>query len=188
MPENLAFLIRNEVAAKLRHGGSMKREAEDRRNYHYYAEGNTVRQLEPMPDYRLERKLRQEREQEEERRRKKREARRKQEKALRMGRSYVGFLTLAVAVFGAFTGTYIMIQSDVTARLKNISKLESQISDLRAENDEAQKRISTTIDLDRIRETAINEYGMFYATPDQIIYYTIDDDDYMNQYSDIPEK
>ena len=166
----------------------MKRRAEVRSDYHFYTEGNTVRQMEAMPDYRREREERQRREQEEAIKRKKRIARRQQEKALRTSRRYVVFLTMAVAVFGTFAGTYIKIQSDVTARMKTISRLESQIADLKAKNDEAYKRLNTTIDLDSIKNTAINEYGMFYASEDQVIYYSIEDDDYMNQYSNIPEK
>lgn len=83
---------------------------------------------------------------------------------------------------------YIKLQSDVTARMKAIARLESQITDLKADNDEAYKRINTTIDLDGIRNTAINELGMFYATEDQIVYYSVDRNDYMNQYTEIPQK
>lgn len=157
-------------------------------NRNYYTAGSAARQLEAAPDYRQVRKSRQEKEREEELRRRQRAARRNREKELRMSRSYVMFLTMAVIVFGVFTGTYIKIQSDVTARMKKISNLESQISDLKADNDEAYKRISTNVDLEQVKATAINELGMFYATEDQIIYYTIENDDYMNQYSDIPGK
>ena len=95
---------------------------------------------------------------------------------------------MGAVVFALFAGAYIKIQSDITARMKIISRLESQISDLRAENDEAYKRISTAIDLEAVKDTAINELGMFYATSDQIVYFTVENDDYMNQYSDIPTK
>lgn len=164
----------------------MKREVN--KEAEFYVEGNAVRKMEAMPDYRQERKRRQEREQEEELRRRQRAARRNCERELRMSRSYVAFLTMAVFVFGIFTGTYVKIQSDVTARMKAISSLESQIADLRAENDEAYKRINTTVDLEHIKDVAINELGMFYAAEEQIIYYTVENDDYMNQYGEIPGK
>lgn len=154
----------------------------------YYVDGNTVRRVNAAPDYRKAQQERIEREQEEERRRRRRQARRNQEKALRMSRSYVTFLTMAVLVFAVFAGAYIKIQSDVTARMKNIAKLESQIADLKADNDEAFKRISMAVDLDSVKNTALNELGMSYARESQIIYYTVGDDDYMNQYSEIPGK
>lgn len=155
----------------------------------YYTEGNTVRQLQAMPampDYREERRKREEKERQDALKRKKRAERKAKEKALRSSKRYVVFLTMAVMVFGMFAGAYINIQSDITARMRKISNLESQIADLKAENDEAYKRINTAVDLDAIKNTAINELGMFYASQDQIIYYTVENDDYMNQYIEIP--
>ena len=156
----------------------------------YYVEGNAVRKMEPAPStssYIEERRRKREaQEREEELKRQKRIARQSQERAQRASRRYVAFLTLGVIIFGMFAGMYITIQSDITARMKTISKLESQISNLKAENDEAFKRISTAVDLDAVKDIAINELGMFYATSEQIVYYTVDNDDYMNQYIEIP--
>ena len=163
----------------------MKNQTERRASErNYYVDGNTVRRMEAVPDYRRERREREEREREEQLRRRKRQVRRNQERQLRMSKRYVVFLT----VFGVFAGTYIKIQSDMTARMNTISSLESQIADLKADNDEAYKRIRMSVDLDSVREKALNELGMSYAKESQIIYYTVDNDDFMNQYSEIPQK
>ncbi len=161
----------------------------------YYVEGNTVRRMQAVPKERPERETREQpqrrqpdRQQEQEQNRRRRIARRNQERALRMSRSYVVFLTMAVAVFGAFAGISIQLQSDVTARIKNISRLESQIADLTADNDEAYKRISMTVDLDSIRNYAMQVLGMSYAKESQIVYYSVGNDDYMNQYGEIPAR
>lgn len=154
----------------------------------YYIDGNTIRRMEAVPDYRRVQKERIEREREEEERRRRRAVRRNQERALRMSKSYVAFLTMAVVIFGVFAGLYIHIQSDVTARMSKIAGLESQIADLKADNDEAYKRINTAVDLDSIRDKAMNELGMSYARESQIIYYSVGEDDYMNQYGEIPNK
>lgn len=156
----------------------------------HYIDGNTVRRLETAPAIQPDRvrRERREREREEELRRRRRAAKRNQERALRMSRSYVAFLTMAVLVFASFAGMYIHIQSDVTARMKTISGLESQIADLKADNDEAYKRINTAVDLDSIREVAMTQLGMSYAKESQIVYYLVGDDDYMNQYSEIPSE
>ena len=180
----------------------MRNEAAERK---YYIDGNTVRRMEAAPAVtRPDRRIREsrpehvtrerrererrEREREIELRNRKRAARRNQERALRMSKSYVAFLTMAVMVFGIFTGAYIHIQSEMTARMNQISSLESQIADLKADNAEAYKRINTSVDLDSIRNTAMTEYGMSYAKESQIVYYTVNDDDYMNQYSEIPRE
>lgn len=152
----------------------------------YYTEGNTVRKMQAVPDYREERRRREQEEREAELKRQKKIARRNQERALQNSREYVVYLSLVAIVFAAVTGYYIKIQSDITARMKNISKLESQISALKAENDETYKRLSTAVDLESIKNTAINELGMFYATEKQIVYYMVETDDYMNQYTEIP--
>ena len=137
----------------------------------YYVDGNTVRRLEGEPEERRQRQL--EEEQERKKRRNRRVAKRNQERAMRMSLGYVL--------------TYIRLQSDIVGRTKNISKLESQIMNLQAENDAAVKRIDLSTDLDAVREQAF-ALGMKFATPEQIIYYTIKDSDFMDQYSEIPEK
>ena len=96
----------------------MKNQTERRASErNYYVDGNTVRRMEAVPDYRRERREREEREREEQLRRRKRQVRRNQERQLRMSKRYVVFLTMAVTVFGVFAGTYIKIQSDMTARM-----------------------------------------------------------------------
>ena len=50
------------------------------------------------------------------------------------------------------------------------------------------KRLSTSVDLNTVKDVAMNQLGMVYAGKDQIIYYSVDEDDYMNQYGEIPEK
>lgn len=154
----------------------------------YYIEGNAVRHMEAMPDYRREHEERIRREQELEHKRRRRAIRRNQQKALRTSKSYVAFLTMAVLVFGTFAGIYIQLQSGMTARLRTISSLESQLEDVRADNDEAYKRISTARNLDSVRNAAMTELGMSYAKESQIVYYSVGDDDYMNQYGEIPQK
>lgn len=150
-----------------------------------YIDGNTVRKLETAPDYRRERE---ERRQRELRRHNEHMARRNKERALRMNLGYVLFLTAAAVVTALVSVTYIQLQSDVTGRMRRISALESQVADLKADNDAAFKRISTSVDLDYVKDMAINQLGMVYAGADQIVYYSIDDDDYMNQYGEIPQR
>ena len=83
---------------------------------------------------------------------------------------------------------YIRLQSGITTHLKTISALESQVAELKADNDAAEKRIETAVDLATIKDIAMNQLGMSYAGPDQIIHYTVDKEDYMNQFEDIPNK
>lgn len=150
----------------------------------YYVDGNTVRRLEGEPEERRRKQL--EKERKERQKKNRRVARRNQEKALRMSMGYVVFCTMAVLISCVVCVTYIQLQSDITSRMKHISTLESQITDLKADNDAAIKRIDLSTDLEDVKYKAIHELGMKYAGPGQIVYYTVEDSDYMNQYSDIP--
>lgn len=160
-----------------------------------YIEGNTVRKLEAAPERRsdrvhreLERKQERDRIQEERQREARVAARKNQQKALQMSPGYVVFLVTAMAVMVGVCTVYLQLQAEITSRMKSVAALESQVADLKAENDANLKRINTSIDLEGIKNTAINELGMVYPGKDQIVYFQIDTADYMNQYEDVPEK
>lgn len=153
----------------------------------YYINGNTVRQLEqPVPQRRPQKTRR---EIEEARRKKNRRnaARRNRERALEMNRAYVTFLTGCLIASAFVAVTLIQIRSNVTQQMKEVAALESQVADLRAENDARYKEITTSLDLTSIKEQAMTRLGMKYASQEQIVYYTVDNSNYMDQYNDIPE-
>lgn len=152
----------------------------------YYVNGSTVRQMEAQP-VRRERIDRSRIIEEQQKKRRRNAARRNRERALHMSRGYVAFLTICVAVVAFAAVALVQIQSQVTQRMEHIAALESQITDLKADNDARYKEIVTSVDLDYIKDVAMNELGMQYATEDQIIYYSVENDNFMDQYSDIPE-
>lgn len=153
-----------------------------------YVEGNAVRRLDAEPIRReQERPSREKREAERRKRSRQLAARRNRERALYMSKGHVAFLTLCVAivVFSAFT--YVRLQADVTAKMRKIATLESQIADLKADNDARYNSVTTSVDLNYIKDVAINKLGMSYATEDQIVYFSVENNNFMDQYSDIPE-
>lgn len=169
-------------------------EMANRRNIGYI-EGNTVRKMEAAPQRRseqvhreLERKQEKDRVREERQRKARIAARRNQEKALQMSPGYVIFLTIAMVAMVSVCAVYLKLQSDISNRMKTVATLETQVTDLKTQNDGNLKRINTSIDLESIKNTAINELGMVYPSKDQIVYFNIETSDYMNQYEDIPEK
>lgn len=154
----------------------------------YYVNGNTVRRVDAEPVRREDIERRKRIEEEQRKKRRKNAARRNRERALYMSKGYVAFLSVCVAVMTIAAGLLIQMQSQVTQRMQNIASLESQITDLKADNDARYKEIVTSVDLDYIKDVAINELGMQYAAEDQIIYYSVVNDNFMDQYSDIPEQ
>lgn len=161
-----------------------------------YTYGNAARQLEEMPDFAalkrqrqiaVQRELEEKRRQDEERLRKERAVRRNRMREMSLGKGYVTFLTIAGIITAGISVGYVKLQSDITAHLKNISRLESQLEDVRADNAATAKRLNTAGDLRYVKQVAVGELGMRYASEGQVVYYTVDNSDYMNQYADIPE-
>lgn len=157
--------------------------------YTEYVHGNTVRKMQAAPVYEPQRKPQQrpERtpEQERELRQRKAAAKRNQQRTMAMNGRYVLFLSAVTLVCAIVAGLFVMMQADVTANMRNIAALESQISELKIANDAAEKRLETTVNLDQIKAEALS-LGMTYPAEEQIVTYSVDRADYMNQYSAIP--
>ena len=105
-----------------------------------------------------------------------------------MGPGYVMFLAVAVVITLGIGALYVQLQSDITGRMRNVSALKNQLLDLKTDNDAALRRVEASVNLDEIRNRAINELGMVYPEQGQIEYFEVKNNDYMNQYQDIPEK
>lgn len=152
----------------------------------YYVNGNTVRELESP--VRRERVSREEIEEANRRKRRRNAARRNRARALGMSRGYVFFLTLCVLMVAASAVVLVQLQSGVSARMRRVFTLQTKVNDLRTENDARYKRIITSVDLNHIKDVAINELGMSYPDEGQVVYYTIENSNFMDQYSDIPKQ
>ncbi len=153
----------------------------------YYINGNTVRELEEATPVRREHRTRREIEEAQRRKNRRNAARRNRERNMSMSTAYVVFLSVCIIASAIAAFSLIQIRSSVTQQMKEVANIESQAADLKAENDARYKEITTSVDLNYIKDYAINQLGMTHATNDQIVYYTVDNDNYMDQYSDIPQ-
>lgn len=151
---------------------------------YYFTEGNVVRQAaEPQP---LPNRRQTEHERREEQARRRRRQQRRHAAMMRRKRMYaVYFAGIVAATCGLFVG-YINLTNSITTHMNNISELESQITELKAENSAAQSRIDTSTNLGAVKAAAMNDLGMVYAREDQIVYYSMENSDYMSQYHNIP--
>ena len=92
-------------------------------------------------------------------------------KALHMSAGYVVFLAIAaIAALIVCTG-YLRLQSEITSRSRNIASLQEELADLKEDNTTRYNAVLNSVNLEEIREKAINELGMVYASPEQIIKY-----------------
>lgn len=113
--------------------------------------------------------------------------RKNRDKARNMNMGYVLFLTGALILSGTILTIYLGLQSDITNSITSIARLEKQLNNLKSENDEESSRINNSIDLEEIRQVAIQELGMGYAEEGQIIDFTGSRNDYVRQVMDLPE-
>ena len=108
-------------------------------------------------------------------------ARRNRERAAHMNPGYLIFMAVLMGAMCFILISYIRLQADLTSSVKSISSLESQLSTLKAANDEKYNKINSSIDLDEIKYTAVTKLGMRYAQKDQIIRVQNDSEDYVKQ-------
>lgn len=114
-------------------------------------------------------------------------ARKKQKKASMMTAGYVFFLSLSLLAVVTLCGFLIMIQSDVTAKIKEVNYLESQLTDLTLSNEEEYARIMGAVDLENIKKIAMEDLGMRYPDESQVVNFEDSDSDYVRQYGNIPQ-
>lgn len=108
-------------------------------------------------------------------------ARKNRDKARHMNLGYVLFLTAALGLTGFVLIGYLRLQSGLTASVKRISRLESELNNLKLENDEELSRVESAVDLEEIKRIAIEELGMTYAEEGQIVEYSAEGSDYVRQ-------
>ena len=144
----------------------------------YYTDGNVVRKI--APDKRSHDKSRSEY-----KTTKKRVIRKNRSKLLSMSLKTMIFCMFCLITIAFTLINYIRIQSSVIILSRQKSELQTQIEKIQSKNETREKELLQSITLDEIREKAIQK-RMHPATKDQIIYYFVDDQNYMDQYRDIP--
>ncbi|MCR4752456.1 MAG: septum formation initiator family protein [Eubacterium sp.] len=81
---------------------------------------------------------------------------------------------------------YLQLRSQVIHQNETIAEMESALSRLKAENDAYADEAQASLDMETVKETALNELGLHYATESQIRYYNADDESYVRQYENVP--
>ena len=147
-----------------------------------YVYGNTV----TKPDYTPRRG---ETPKEDPRRDRKRERRARQQrrKALRVGKRYVVFLSAAALMALFICVNYVSLQAEITSRSNNITAMQEELADMREENTTKYNAVIDSVNLDQIKQKAVDEMGMVPALGSQIVEYDSPDDAYVTQYEEIPE-
>ena len=146
-----------------------------------YIYGNTVRQAEVMPQ-------RQEEPRKEHKKKKlDRQILKNRRKAMRMNPAYVMFLSIAAVAALVVCVWYLQVCAELTSRTEHITELQQELADAKEENTTRYNVVMDSVNLEEVRDRAINDLGMGYATSDQIIEYQNPVNDYVKQYESIPK-
>ncbi len=150
-----------------------------RENARYYVDGSAARQLRPrqeeQPRHRQAPQMQ------------RMPLRRRAVKAAPMNMGYMAVMAAAVLIVCGVLMSYVKMQSDITNHINTISDLESKLNEMKLANDETYTKIMSSVDLEEIKRIAVSELGMKYAKEGQVVQYTGEGNDYVRQYSDIPQ-
>ena len=110
---------------------------------------------------------------------------RRRERAFRMNLRNAAFMGLLVAAVTLILIGYIKLQADLTRTSREVAALETQLTEMRAANNENYASINAGVDLEEIRRIATQELGMKNAEKDQIIIYSDKKEDMVRQVQDL---
>ena len=106
-------------------------------------------------------------------------------RARRAGIGYVAFLSVVCIVTVFFCIQFLQLKAQLTTQSVQIAALESNLSQLQADNDAYYKKAMASVSMDEVREAAIDRLGMHYPSESQIRYYSTDENSYVRQYRDV---
>jgi len=114
------------------------------------------------------------------------QVRKNRSKAAQMNRGYVTFLAVAAVVALFACVQYLQLQSEISNRSKHITALQQELSEAKEANTTKYNAIMNTMNLEEIRDIAMNEFGMIYAQEGQIVNYQSPTGQAVTQYATIP--
>lgn len=109
------------------------------------------------------------------------------ERSLSMNLRYVLFLTVAAVAVVTICVYFLKLQATSTQLQKRCVSLQTTLKDLKIENDIVYNEILSSVDLEKVREQAIDDLGMSYPEQTQIEYYNAASSDYVKQFEEIPD-
>lgn len=117
-----------------------------------------------------------------------RKTRKNRTKAMSMSRGFVVFLS-AMSIMAMFMCvSYVQLKTEITRQTKKIASLQTDLNDLRSDNDAMENSYEASVDLTEVYRKATQELGMHYPSEDQIVSYSTDGSGYVRQYSDVPKE
>lgn len=146
----------------------------------FYVYGSAVRQAEVQP-------MRRRQERPAAPKRVSRQVRKNRNRAMSISPAYAVFLAAAAVCTVFLCVMYLRLQADVVTRSENITALQEQLAELTEANDTAYNAAADSLNLEEVKDKAMNEMGMVYETQGTVIEYDSPSGSYVKQYDNIPE-
>lgn len=143
-----------------------------------YVDGSTARRLQTVPQERRQTRR--------PRRQVSAAVKRNRAKAASMNVGFLLFLTAVSVAILFFSVHYLQLKAEITTRMEVLASVESELSQLKEDNDAYYSQITSTADLSEIKKKAMGDLGMNYPTEEQIITYETSRGSYVRQYQDVP--
>lgn len=147
----------------------------------FYVYGSTVRQMQAAPE-RAPQKARPA-----ESKRTSRQVARNRNRAMSISPAYAVFLA-AAAICAVFVCVmYLNLQSSVVSHSENVTAMQEELAELMEDNNTRYNAAADSVNIETVKDRAMNEMGMVYASQGTVVEYDRPSGDYVKQYSDIPE-
>lgn len=117
-----------------------------------------------------------------------RSQRKRRQQAETLSIPYCIFLTVASVLTLVLGAYYLQQQALSTSQMKKIASLETELTEMKKVNADELNRIEASVNLEEIRDIAVNELGMVYATKENVVLYENVSQNYVNQYEEVPEE
>lgn len=115
------------------------------------------------------------------------EIRKRNRKNRKVSIGYVAYMILCMGILTLVCANYLKLQSEVTLLNRSTARLENNLLDATLSNDEEYARIMGAVDIERIKQIAMEDLGMTYPDESQVVSFVDNDSDYVRQFGEIPD-
>lgn len=103
-------------------------------------------------------------------------------------RAYVVLFTICALVMVGVCSMYIREQAHMIAASERIAALQMEVAELTEKNDSAYNAVDATVNLETVREKAVNELGMIPVSEGSVVTYEAPENASIRQYTLIPKE
>lgn len=116
-----------------------------------------------------------------------RQVRQNRREAMHMNAAYVVFLAIAAVIALFVCVNYLQLRSELRSHSNNITVLQRELAEKKEADTTKLNNAMDSVNLKDVREKAMGELGMKYASADQVVTYKSASGNYVKQYKDIPK-